>query len=168
MAPGLHDFAHFGRNMSFHLGFTAERPAFRRFDYTQKAEYWAVIWGTVVMALTGLVLWFPELATNWAPAWVVRVAEVVHFYEAILAVAAIFIWHFFYVIFMPAEYPVSTVWLDGRVPAHDWKEFHRGEFEEEGEAAIQDPGPSTDPAGIAVFIPKALRKRDSDDGVPHS
>ncbi len=167
MAPGLHDFAHFGRNMAFHLGFTAERPAFRRFDYTQKAEYWAVIWGTIVMALTGLVLWFPELATNWAPAWVVRVAEVVHFYEAILAVAAIFIWHFFYVIFMPAEYPVSTVWLDGRMPAHDWKEFHKGEFEAEGETAIQDPGPSTDPAGIAVFIPKALRKRDAGDGAPH-
>lgn len=164
MAPGAHDFVHFYRNMVFHLGFSAERPRFRRFDYTQKAEYWAVVWGTMVMALTGLVLWFPVLVTNWTPAWVVRVAEVVHYYEAILAVSAIFIWHFFYVIFMPSEYPVSTVWLDGRMPAHDWKEFHAAEHDKEGDAVIHEPGPSTDLPGVAVFVPKALRGKLPPEG----
>jgi ABC-type transport system substrate-binding protein len=66
----------------------------------------------------------PALATDWLPAWVVRVCEVVHFYEAILAVSAIFIWHFYFVILRPAIYPMSWIWLDGRMPAHEWKTEH--------------------------------------------
>jgi cytochrome b subunit of formate dehydrogenase len=139
IAPKLRDFVEFPQNMAFHLGLRKERPKFHRFDYTQKAEYWAVIWGTVVMAITGAILWFPAFVTSWSPAWVVRVAEVVHYYEAILAVSAIIIWHFFYVIFMPSEYPMSTIWLDGRMPAHEWKTMHPDEYEEDGDAAIQKP-----------------------------
>jgi hypothetical protein len=78
------------------------------------------------MALTGFILWYPTVATRFAPEWIVRVSEVIHFYEAVLAVSAIVIWHFFYVIFMPGEYPMSTVWLDGRMPAHEWNETRSG------------------------------------------
>ncbi|HEX5132981.1 MAG TPA: cytochrome c3 family protein [Candidatus Krumholzibacteria bacterium] len=140
MAPGLHDVRHAGENMAFHLGLRKTRPAFKAFDYTQKAEYWALVWGTWVMALTGLILWYPAVATSWMPAWIVRVAEVIHFYEAILAVSAIVIWHFFFVIFLPAVYPMSTTWIDGRMPAGEWKEFHAGEYAELGEEPIQNPG----------------------------
>jgi formate dehydrogenase gamma subunit len=136
VSPRMSDFAQALQNMAFHFGLRKERPAFGMFDYTQKAEYWAVVWGTLVMALTGFVLWFPTLATDQLPAWVVRVAEVIHYYEAVLAVAAIIIWHIFYVIFMPNEYPMSTVWLNGRVPAEEWKEMHRGEYLEIGEREI--------------------------------
>lgn len=129
MVPRYWDVIQFFENMAFHLRLRAERPAFRKFDYTQKAEYWAVIWGTSLMALTGLVLWFPTFATRWLPVWAVRVSEVIHFYEAILAVAAIFIWHFFYVIFLPGEYPASTVWMNGRQPESHWREHHRAEYE---------------------------------------
>jgi formate dehydrogenase gamma subunit len=112
------------QNLLYHLGRREERPRFAGFDYTQKAEYWALVWGTIVMSVTGLVLWFPALATDWLPAWVVRVCEVVHFYEAILAVSAIFIWHFYFVILRPAIYPMSWIWLDGRMPAEEWKGEH--------------------------------------------
>jgi cytochrome b subunit of formate dehydrogenase len=130
------------------------------FDYTQKAEYWALVWGTVVMVLTGLILWFPAFATQYMPAWVIRVSEVVHFYEAILAVGAIIIWHWFFVIFLPQEYPMSTVWLDGRYPAREWKEFHRGEYEQVGPGAIRHPGsdrrgedPDSEPEGMVTSAP---------------
>lgn len=139
IVPKASDFAHFAQNLAFHLDRRGQRPHCERFDYTQKAEYWAVIWGTVIMALTGLILWFPDLVTGWLPAWVVRVSEVVHYYEAVLAVSAIIIWHLFYVIFMPSEYPLSTTWLDGRLPAHEWKARHPAEYEREGEAAIRRP-----------------------------
>jgi hypothetical protein len=92
------------------------------------------------MVFTGCVLWFPEFATQYMPAWTVRVSEVVHFFEAILAVGAIVIWHWFFVIFLPQEYPMSTVWIDGRYPAREWKEFHRGEYEVVGPGAIRHPG----------------------------
>jgi len=139
MSPRFWDAQQAFQNMAFHLGLRRERPAFRVFDYTQKAEYWAVVWGTFVMAFTGFVLWFPTVATEWMPAWAVRVSEVVHFYEAILAVSAIIIWHFFYVIFMPQEYPMSLVWLNGRYMASEWKEFHRQEFEDVGAGPIRYP-----------------------------
>lgn len=139
MAPRGWDFTQLIENMAYHLKLRPRRPAFRVFDYTQKAEYWAVVWGSVVMMLTGFVLWFPTVATSWLPAWTVRVSEVVHFYEAILAVAAIFIWHFFYVIFMPNEYPMSLVWLNGRYPAEEWREFHRQEYKEVGSGPIRYP-----------------------------
>jgi formate dehydrogenase gamma subunit len=139
MAPRRWDVTQMFENLAFHMKLRKERPAFRMFDYTQKAEYWAVVWGSLVMMLTGFVLWFPTVATAWMPAWTVRVSEVVHFYEAILAVAAIFIWHFFYVIFMPNEYPMSMVWFNGRYPAAEWKEFHRQEYDEVGDAAIRYP-----------------------------
>ncbi len=66
MFPRFADFKAFFANMSYYLGRKAERPRFGMFDYTQKVEYWALIWGTLVMAVTGFVLWFPTLATELA------------------------------------------------------------------------------------------------------
>jgi cytochrome b subunit of formate dehydrogenase len=138
------------------------------FDYTQKAEYWAVVWGTIVMAFTGFVLWFPTVATEYFPAWMVRVCEVVHFYEAILAVAAIIIWHFFYVLLMPNEYPMSTVWFNGKYPAAEWMEFHRGEYNEVGASAIRYPGGSdpdggSDSQGQLEESPEEAGETETDD-----
>ena len=129
--------------MAYHLGRRRSRPAFRTFDYTQKAEYWALVWGTWVMALTGLVLWYPTVATSHLPAWIVRVSETVHFYEAILAVSAIVIWHFFFVILLPVVYPMSTTWITGRMPAHEWQEFHAGEYAEKGDGEIVPTHPAS-------------------------
>ena len=42
-----------------------------------------------------------------------------HYYEAILATLAIVVWHFFFVIFHPEEYPLNTVCLNGKVPAEE-------------------------------------------------
>jgi formate dehydrogenase gamma subunit len=147
MAPRLLDVRHLRENLAYHLGRRRERPAFRAFDYTQKAEYWALVWGAWVMALTGLILWYPTIATGSFPAWIVRVSEVVHFYEAILAVSSIVIWHFFFVVFLPAVYPMSTTWLDGRMPAHEWKEFHAGEHVEKGDGVIEPPPAPTSGPG---------------------
>jgi formate dehydrogenase gamma subunit len=139
MAPAFHDVRQAAENVAYHLGRRRARPAFRAFDYTQKAEYWALVWGTWVMALTGFVLWFPSFATGRFPAWIVRVSEAVHFYEAILAVSAIVIWHFFFVILLPVVYPMSTTWINGRMPSHEWKEFHAGEYAEKGEGEVITP-----------------------------
>lgn len=120
-------------NMLYYFGLKKHPPRFGMFDYTQKAEYWALIWGTIVMGMTGVVLWFPAIATSWLPAWVVRVCETIHYYEAILAVSAIVIWHFFFVIFLPKEYPMSWTWLTGRMSKHEWNESHPRAVEEMGE-----------------------------------
>ncbi|NUM36393.1 MAG: cytochrome b/b6 domain-containing protein [Candidatus Brocadiae bacterium] len=127
-------------NVLFYLGFKKQKPEFGMFDYTHKAEYWALVWGTIIMSVTGFVLWFPEIATHYFPAWIVRVCETIHFYEAILAVFAIIIWHFFFVIFRPSIYPMSWIWVNGRMPLHEWKENHaKAEKEMQGNVDFLPP-----------------------------
>jgi len=124
MVPRLSDVAEARANVAYYLGLGREKPMFSMFDYTQKAEYWALIWGTLVMTATGFILWFPAFATAYMPPWAVRVSEVIHYYEAILAVSAIFIWHFFFVIFKTGMYPMSFTWVTGRMPMHEWRSHH--------------------------------------------
>ena len=82
--------------------------------YGEKVEYLAVIWGTLVMAVTGFLLWFEEFTLRWLPSWTADVATVIHLYEAILASLAILVWHFYAVIFDPVVYPMDPAWLTGR------------------------------------------------------
>lgn len=124
MAPGIADVRHVIQNMRFHLGQTDQRPAFGKYDYPAKAEYWALVWGTVIMALTGLILWFPAIATSFLPAWTIKVSEVVHLFEAWLATLAILIFHLFYVIAHPDIYPLNMAMFSGKMPKEHAKHHH--------------------------------------------
>lgn len=124
LIPRLSDVRQAWQNIRHHLGWSPVKPDFDRYDYTEKAEYWALVWGTVVMIATGLVLWFPEVFTRMMPSWVVIVSETVHYYEAWLATLAIIVWHFFFVIFHPDEFPMSLTWMDGKMTEHILREKH--------------------------------------------
>ena len=128
MFPTITDIRQAVQYIFYYLKLTKEKPEFDKYDYTEKAEYWALIWGTIVMGATGLVLWFPTVVGNWAPTWFIKVSELVHFYEAILASLAILVWHWFFVIFRPSEYPMSFVWVDGKMTLEHYKHHHRGHF----------------------------------------
>jgi formate dehydrogenase gamma subunit len=95
-----------------------------RFGYAEKMEYWAVVWGTIIMGATGLLIWFPVESTRWLPGWVITVATTIHYYEAILACLAIIVWHFYHVMFDPDVYPLNTACLDGRVTAEWMRHEH--------------------------------------------
>jgi cytochrome b subunit of formate dehydrogenase len=104
--------------LSFNLGWRAARPPARRWNYAEKAEYWALVWGSVVMAITGAMLVFTDAVLRmWPKVWH-DIAQVIHFYEAILATLAIVVWHTYWVVFDPAEYPMNPAWLIGRKPRH--------------------------------------------------
>jgi len=128
MFPTISDARQAVQAIFYYLKLSKEKPEFDKYDYTEKAEYWALIWGTIVMGATGLVLWFPTIVGDWAPIWFIKVAELVHFYEAILASLAILVWHWFFVIFRPSEYPMSFVWVDGKMTLENYKHHHRGHF----------------------------------------
>jgi len=87
-------------------------------------EYWAVIWGTIIMGVTGLMVWFKMDVTQWLPRWLVDVALTIHYYEAILACLAIIVWHFYHVMFDPDVYPVNLACWDGKVSQHLQAEEH--------------------------------------------
>jgi cytochrome b subunit of formate dehydrogenase len=129
LRPQISDLSGFWQNMKYYLGLSDQRPGFGRWDYTEKAEYLALIWGTAVMAFTGLVLWFPEFFMNYLPTWMFETSEVIHYFEAWLATLAIFIWHWFFVIYHPERYPMNLTWLDGKISEEELRHHHRQEYE---------------------------------------
>ena len=58
----------------YYLGYSDQRPLFRRFTYAEKAEYWALVWGMFVMANTGLMAWFKVGVGDRVPGWWIDVA----------------------------------------------------------------------------------------------
>jgi len=105
-------------------GLSSEKPKIGRFGYSEKMEYWAVIWGTIIMGVTGFVVWFKMDVTQWLPRWAVDVALTIHYYEAILACLAIIVWHFYHVMFDPDVYPANLACWDGKVSQHWQEEEH--------------------------------------------
>ena len=112
MLPKARDVREALSGFAYSLGLGAE-PARSSHSYIEKAEYWALIWGTAVMAGSGLLLWANNLSLKLLPKSWLDVATSIHFYEAILAAAAIVIWHFYTAIFDPDVYPLDTSFLTG-------------------------------------------------------
>ena len=117
--------------LSYNLGILKTRPHFEKYSYIEKAEYWALIWGSLVMIVTGTILTFENLFMKYLPKWGMDLATAIHFYEAVLAVLAILVWHFYFAIFDPDAYPLNPSMWTGEVP--------------EKEKAIETP-PRKDPA----------------------
>jgi len=107
-----------------------ERPAYGRWTYWEKFDYFAVFWGVFIIGSTGLMLWFPEFFTLFLPGWIINVATIIHSDEALLAVAFIFTVHFFNTHFRPDKFPMDTVIFTGRVPLEELKEDRPREYDE--------------------------------------
>ena len=114
----LHDLTDGLAQLLYNLGLRRTPPPPRRFNYVEKAEYWALIWGSFVMIVTGIMLIFTETVLANLPKVWHDVAQVIHFYEAVLATLAILVWHFYWVIFDPKEYPMNPAWLIGKKAPH--------------------------------------------------
>lgn len=117
MIPCLRDLRDLRDMILFNLGLISTRPVFGKFNYVEKIEYLAYIWGTMVMAATGFILWFDNFALRHFPKWVSDAATALHYYEAILATLAILIWHMYTVVFDPDVYPMDRAWLTGKTSA---------------------------------------------------
>jgi cytochrome b subunit of formate dehydrogenase len=113
MLPKLQDAREASAGFAYSIGLGSDPPERSPHSYVEKAEYWAVVWGAVVMASTGLLLWANNLAMKFLPKSWLDVATSVHFYEALLATLAIVVWHFYSIIFDPDVYPLNTAFLTG-------------------------------------------------------
>ncbi len=97
MLPTLGDARNAIKALLYNLGIGKEKPQQGRYTFEEKAEYWALIWGTVVMGITGFMMWNPIATTRFLPGIVVPAAKAAHSGEALLAVLAIIVWHFYHV-----------------------------------------------------------------------
>ena len=119
MVPVLSDFAEWWQDTTYKLGVSKTPAKFGRYNYGEKMEYWALIWGTIVMGVTGFMLWNPVTTARYMPGEWIPAAKAAHGAEAILAVLAIIIWHFYNVHVKMWNKAMFTGKLDEHQMAHE-------------------------------------------------
>ncbi|HKS80812.1 MAG TPA: cytochrome b/b6 domain-containing protein [Candidatus Acidoferrales bacterium] len=151
MKPRVEDVWNLRDVLRFNLGFSPTRPVLEEFSYVEKTEYLAFMWGTIVMSLTGFLMWFNSFSLRHFPKWTLDAATALHYYEAILATGAILIWHMYLVIFDPDVYPMD------RVVLRDPHIVHLGS---------PSAGPAAPPPSGAAALPSGKAPSSSQQAVP--
>ncbi len=149
------DLTDFVGSMKWFFG-AGPRPRYGRWTYWEKFDYFAVFWGVAIIGTTGLVLWFPEIATHVLPGQAVNVATIIHSDEALLAVAFIFTIHFFNTHFRPDKFPMDPVIFTGRIPVEELKHERPEEYDAHVAAGtleqhLVDPFPKPVERGLKAF-----------------
>lgn len=118
MMPRFKDLEDMVGTMLYYVGIRKDRPEYDRFSYKQKMEYGALIAGSTLMTVTGLILWTEFLWTR----FILDLSAIVHGMEAVLACLAIMVWHLYEVHLRPHKYPMSNVWITGVIDEEEMKE----------------------------------------------
>lgn len=104
-------------------------PKYGRYNFIEKFEYWAVGWGSVIMIISGFFMWNVELSLSLFPLWIHDIFIIVHGYEAILAFLAVIIWHMYNVHLNPEVFPMSKIWLNGKITGKELRTLHSLEYQ---------------------------------------
>jgi formate dehydrogenase gamma subunit len=123
--PEVKDVRDVGHTLSYNFGLVKDPPKMAKFNFGEKVEYWAVVWGTAVMVLTGFMLWNPIAVTAVLPGEVIPAAKTAHGAEALLAVLSIVVWHFYNVLIKHRNWSMFT----GNLPHNQMEEEHALELE---------------------------------------
>jgi len=129
MVIHLKDFRDAIDNIRYYLGLSEQPARCDRYDYKQKFEYWGVVVGGMLMAATGLALWFPTMVTRLLPGQLIPVSKALHSNEALLAFLVIVTWHIYNAIFSPEVLPLDTVIFTGKISRERMIHEHPLEYE---------------------------------------
>jgi len=152
MMPTVQDLRDVIGELRYSFGLAEKPPRFGRFDYRQKFEYWGIIFGGLIIIISGAILMFPTVITRVLPGQVVPAAKEFHGNEATLAVIVIVIWHLYDVMFRPGIFPADTTMFTGKISRKRMAEEHALEYAEitgmpldvePGMAPPQPPTPGT-------------------------
>ena len=153
MAFGLQDVKDGLHALAYNLGLSKTHPQMGRYTFAEKFEYWAVVWGTVVMIITGFILWNPIAAAQFLPGQFIPASKAAHSGEALLAVLAIITWHVYNVHIKYFNKSIFT----GKISYREMIEEHPRELANFGEQTVV-PAPTE--AGIQrrkrIFYPVAI------------
>ena len=101
------------------------RPAFGKFNFMEKFEYWAVFWGMPIMGLSGAALWAAQWVTLHVSGRFLNFAYIIHSDESFLAFIYIAVVHMYSVILAPSVFPLSRGTMTGLAPPSEMAEGHR-------------------------------------------
>ena len=130
MRPCVQDVRDLLQMVRVNLGQPVGRPAFNRYDYRQKFQYWAFAIAGTTMVLSGLALWFATEAMAVMPKWMFDLLAVLHGRESIVIFLLLFLWHLYDVHLRPEVFPMDWSWITGRISPWDLKARHRAEYEQ--------------------------------------
>lgn len=128
MLPELKDLQDLVLQFLYYFGLRKKGPAWGRYDYGQKFEYWGVVWGTAVMILTGIIMIFPAQFTLVLPGELVPAAKGAHGGEALLAFLVIVTWHLYSTHLKPGKFPFDPTIFTGRISTKRMLEEHPLEY----------------------------------------
>jgi cytochrome b subunit of formate dehydrogenase len=137
MLPGIRDVRNAIGDVLYNLGLREEKPPQGRYSWPDKLEYWAVVWGTIVMGVTGFMLWNPIASVRLLPGAFVPAAKAAHGGEALLAVLAIIVWHLYNEHIRHFNKSMFT----GYLTEHEMEELHPLELEEIKAGVTEPPIP---------------------------
>jgi cytochrome b subunit of formate dehydrogenase/mono/diheme cytochrome c family protein len=137
MIPTIQDGKDAIQSFGYNLGLFKSPPKLPRYNFTEKAEYWAMAWGLILMAVTGFMLWNPIATTNILPGEFIPAAKVAHGGEAVLAVLAIILWHFYHVHIRRFN---KSMWT-GHLDREEMEEEHGAELEQIEAGLLPVPPP---------------------------
>ena len=152
MMPGISDATDALQAFLYNLGIAKKHPKMPRFNFMEKAEYLAMLWGFFLMGLTGFMLWNPVLTAKLLPGEFIPAAKVAHGLEAVLAVLAIILWHFYNVHIKHWNWSM----FKGTLTREEMEEEHALELEaiEAGEV-YEAPAPDVYKKRMRLFVPIA-------------
>ncbi|MBI9043090.1 MAG: cytochrome b/b6 domain-containing protein [Anaerolineaceae bacterium] len=152
MLPGIKDGKDALQALAHNLGFRKEGPKMGRYSFAEKAEYLAMMWGFIVMGVTGFMLWNPIATTKILPGQFIPAAKAAHGWEAVLAVLAIILWHFYNVHVKHWNWSMVT----GKISRHEMEEEHAEELEEiEAGLNVKNLNPDEVWTRKAIYMPVA-------------
>lgn len=129
MVPTRKDFRDAIMMMRYYLRLSDEQPRFDRYDYRQKWEYWGMLIGSLVMIVTGFMLYFPVETTRFLPGQLIPAALIAHGREGLMAFLVIIIWHFFNAHFSPEAFPFDSSIFTGKISRERMEKEHPLEYE---------------------------------------
>ena len=128
MLPTRRDLTEFLATLKWFVGL-GKRPAYGRWTYWEKFDYFAVFWGIAIIGSTGLTLWFPVFFTRFLPGQSINVATIIHSDEALLATGFIFTVHFFNTHLRPEKFPMDVTVFSGQMSLVEMKRDKPREYE---------------------------------------
>lgn len=126
--PNRRDARDFLKMLRWFVGL-GPKPAFERWTYWEKLDFWAAQADIVIIGLTGLVLWFPHFFTTFLPALAINIAKVVHSTQALLATGFVFAVHLFNTQLRPDKFPADMSMLTGLVTEEEFREERSDYYE---------------------------------------